>query len=124
MTAWAEVIESRSRSGDRWLVTIDVARSYVVPRELFVFRLDSQSYSHPCVADDVDRWPTSPGEAEALGVGFYRQSRISRDFATPREMSEFVSLIRGRLKSVVLAWPGETDYETPGSSTYVLGVDP
>lgn len=123
MSAWAEVNESRVREGERWCVTLDVARSYGVPRELFVFRLDSQSYSHPCVADDVDRWPTTPGDAEAQGVGFYRQSSVSRDFATPREMSEFVTFIRGRLQAVVISWPGETDYETPGTSTYVLGAD-
>lgn len=123
MSAWAEVNEARVREGDRWRVTIDVARSYGVPRELFVFRLDDQTYSHPCVADDVDRWPTTPGDAEALGVGFYRQSRVSRDFATPREMSEFVTSLRSRLRAVVIAWPGETDYATPGESTYVLGAD-
>ena len=123
MNAWIEVSEVRSRVGDKWRVAFVVSRGGGITTSLFVYRLDDGTYSHPCTADDVDRWPETSAEAERLRLGFYRKSDLTRDFDSPRAMSEFIAVVRGRLRAVCESWPGDSDYRTPGSDTYVLGGD-
>lgn len=121
--AWIRVEVAWKRVGDSFEATAVVVQAYGVPIELFVYRADDATYSHPCVADDLDRYPATREEALDALLGFYRQAQVTVTASTRPLLEAMMAELRYRLDAVVRAWSGASELLVPGTTSYVLGGD-
>lgn len=108
--SWFDTYVKRYREGDSYKLSILVVRAGGLPVELFVYRADTQQFSHPATADDLVRVPAGLTE----GSDFYRTTSVLLSFPSAKHAVAADNLIHERLVVLRQRW----DAESP--NTYAL----
>lgn len=83
--------------GATYQVTNAVTTSTGIDPAVFVFKTDTQAFDHYATAPDMDALPDTWEAAVAAGLGFYRQSSVSRTWTTISAMNDDLSITKARL---------------------------
>ena len=95
----------------------EIIASEGIPLALFVFAVDSESYSHVAATRDLEAYPDSKAQAVTDGVDYYRQAQVTREFDNITSAQEFASHVRSRLQFLSNDYPATKDAFV-GTETY------
>lgn len=89
---------------------------------LLVFKVADDLYSHPASARDVEVYPATKAEALDLGVDYYRQPAVQRDFSLIADAIEFATHLRTRLNILAQDYESVQD-DFVGTISYVFPLE-
>ena len=69
-----------------------------IQKEVFVFQVVDEEFSHVAYPYDMEYVPVGKEEAAQLGNNYYRQAEVTRDFDTLHKALEFAVHSRGRVE--------------------------
>lgn len=122
--AWLRVEEVRDTlPNGSCTVRYTVTQAYAVPSEVFVFRTDTQEYSHVAVADELTAWPTDREDALVREFKFYRVPSATITALTRTALEATTAHVRRRLSELAEVWDPDTDLPIPGRDTFTYGGD-
>lgn len=104
MSASLNYRAAESRDGVRYVADVSVIDASEIPTELFVFRLDGETFSHVATLLDLATYPPSIAEAQAVGQPFYRSSAMRYVAANPSDAREARDHVVLRLRALVTAF--------------------
>ena len=70
----------------------------------FVFRVSDSAFDHYATSADYSVYPTTRDAAIAAGLGFYRQSKVERDWPNVAAMNLDLCTTQSRLQQLVRDW--------------------
>ena len=119
-----DVIVSRSEqvteTAHVYTVAIVISRAVNIPLEMFVYRVDDDTYSHIATTYDLRLYPTTSADAVEEQSGFYRKATVERSFDNRLMAENFIDAVRARLRATNAAWNGDN---TPFNLTEQLTFD-
>lgn len=65
---------------------------------VFVYKAATQAFEHYAAAADMEKWPDSLEEANALNKAFYRLDSVSRTWTSLEEMHEDLDMTLRRVR--------------------------
>lgn len=112
----AETVEDRGGNAV-YVVTFETEFALGIPSEVFVYRADTDQYSHVASVYDLNTYFTYP--VPGFGdPGFYRKTGIRKEFAAKPDAAEFSEYVQSRLQRLVVDWQGD-ELVTFGTETTV-----
>lgn len=84
-----------------YVINIDILDSYGIDRELFLYRVDDDSYVSVAVVKDLQVYPPTKEQAMAEYALFYRKSSVEISFTTQSSAVEATERFIARLDAVV-----------------------
>lgn len=120
MNAWVQLQETRRELPDAFELIVTVLDAGGIDTELFVYRLDTNEYSHLATLADLDLYPADALSASMEEKPFYRKSQVTRTFKDVAALDYFAAFVRARLTDVCDARNGSTPF-APGDTLYILG---
>lgn len=123
MTVKIEIHQRRYVAGDppAYLVATSVISVVDIDRHIFVLEVDTDTFSHVAVAEDMVTYPASKATAQAEGLAFYRVDSVTvnceSNVALAVETADYTryrvsSLVRG-YQEMIDNFEGEADYVYP-----------
>jgi len=100
-------------------VVLTVTNAYGIDKELFVVRLDDDTYQYVATSKDLTAYPTSKAKAQSLNTLFYRTDKADVSFTTENQALRFLAQTHTRLKSVVKAVNATSGETFGGVDTFV-----
>lgn len=86
--------------GNAYRVTNEVTQAVDASTATYVYRTDSQKFSHYASAADMAQWPDSLEVAQLSGAGFYRLPSVVRTWETISQMNQDLATSIRRLQSL------------------------
>ena len=84
-----------------YVINIDILDSYGIDRELFLYRVDDDSYVSVAVVKDLQVYAPTKEQAMAEYALFYRKSSVEISFTTQSSAVEATERFIARLDAVV-----------------------
>lgn len=104
VTSSQAVVPGATASQTRYRVVVQVDLAQGIERELFVYRLTDQEYSHVARYADLNLYPPSAAEAQAQETLFYRQATAELLFSTEAAASSALRSILATLSNTNKTW--------------------
>lgn len=86
--------------GPLYRVKNEVLSAVASTTAVFVYKVDTQAFSHYATVVDLENWPDSYEEALQESKSFYRQSMVQRDWAAIGDMNKDLGATIARLQSL------------------------
>jgi len=119
MSVKIEIHQVRSVvEGPLYRVNTSVVHAIGIDRGIFVFRMDTQEFSHVATTWDMENYPDNLAEAQATPFEFYRQTSCVKDYEDAEVATQFAAYTRSRIDWLAKQYAimqeefvGEGDYE-------------
>ena len=99
MTVRIEMRQTRTLEADPiYRVKNLVTYASEIAKEVFVFNVATEAFSHVAFPYDMENVPVGKAAAEAAGNSFYRLLEVTRDFDSLQGAMEFAVHSRGRVE--------------------------
>jgi len=123
MSVKIEIHQTRTvQAGPLYRTYTKVIHTVGIDQNIFVFNTETQEFSHVATTWDMENFPTSHTEAEALPTDYYRQSECTKDYTEESVASAFATYTRGRIEFLARQYAGmQEDFIGEGDYEYVGG---
>ena len=103
--SWIQVAQTNTIEDGEfpYSMVLEVTDGSGIEKELFVLRVDDDTYQYVATSADLRAYPASKAEAEAQNTLHYRASKVSPRWATQIIAQKFLTQAHARLRSVVKA---------------------
>ena len=118
MTVRIEMRQTRTLvEGPVYRVKNEVYYASGIEKEVFVFEVVSEEFSHVAYPYDMENAPANKPEAVIAGNNYYRQAEVTRDYTTLIKAQEFalhsrvrVEFLTDEFEIATEGFEGEDDY--------------
>lgn len=130
--AWINVIQSQSVTEELnqglpptvyYLANIDVNMSSGIDKELFVVRVDDDTFVNVATVADINTYPKYKNDAITDGLGFYRVKSITIKTLLKELTLEGATDVQQRLQLVVKSWAADSGTSFGGVEAFLYTSD-
>lgn len=100
-------------------ISFVITASEGLPLSLFTYNATTGEFSHPSTVYDLEAYPDNQNEAINLGLDFYRDFEVTRQFDNITDAIQFAVVTRSRLTNLASAQP-LVESTFVGRETYTL----
>lgn len=119
VTSSQTVVPAATSNDIRYRVAITVDAAQGIEKELFVYSLTDQAYSHPARYNDLILYPPEAATALANDLLFYRQASVELLFTTEAAAANALRNLLATLSSTNRTWGRAGAAPFGGSETVV-----
>lgn len=127
MSTWIDVsfgeVIRTTPAGDRAVLDAIATSSGNIPTEVFTHRVVDDGFSHVSTTTDLKTLPTTPEQATAADLAYYRKARMEIVRSSPRLAKEAKDEIAGRIRLLVKLWDRDQNVSFGGDTSQLYSSD-
>jgi len=100
MKAWISLVKKQIELVDRFVLEMEITNSGFIEKELFMFRVDTDTFSHVAIVKELKEYPV----VKQNELNFYRQAKMEMSFLTKALAIEGTEDLIRRLNLVINFW--------------------
>jgi hypothetical protein len=104
VTSSQTLIPGATSTQTRYRVAVQVDLAQGIEKELFVYRLTDQGYSHVARYEDLNLYPADAATAQANDLLFYRRADVELSFSTEAAASSALRELLAALSGTNKVW--------------------
>lgn len=99
MSVMIEVTQTKTTEpGPVYKVVNEITDATDIPQKLFVIETDTDLFSHVATVWDLQNYPFTKAEAEALHIEYYLDATGTREYVTLQDGMDFAAIVVSRLE--------------------------